>query len=126
MAKRNPVQLDEFDYQFHSEVDRPLDDLKAEVEARLRRLAEGHTDMIGASVAVDKPAENRSTPFIYRARIVAFVRPEQVAAVEMADTVEGAVTGALQALERQVRERREKLREPWKHTAPRANGEEMP
>jgi ribosome-associated translation inhibitor RaiA len=117
MAKRNAASvMDDFDYEFHSEVDQPLDELKAEVEARLRKLADGHTDMIGATVSIDEPAENRSTPFVYRARIVAYVRPEDVAATEQADTVEGALKGALQALERQVRERRAKLRERWKHS----------
>jgi hypothetical protein len=37
-----------------------------------------------------------------------------VAAVEKDETIEGALSGALDAVERQVRERRTKLAEHWK------------
>jgi hypothetical protein len=106
------TQPDDFDYEFFSEVEVPLDELKAEAEQRLRKLAaDGHGDMIGASVEIDEPAENRATTFIYRARIVAFVRPENLAAEKFADTAPGALKLALDALERQVREKRDRLRE---------------
>jgi hypothetical protein len=42
------------------------------------------------------------------------MRPDNLASVEKAETDEGALKGALTAVERQVRESREKLRETWK------------
>lgn len=83
------------------------------VENRLLSLAEGHTDLIGAAVAVRQPARE-ADPFIYEARIVVYTRPENMAAVKKDDTKEGALKAALNAIERQVREKREKLGQPWK------------
>lgn len=94
----------DFDFEFYSPV-RALDGLRAEAERRLRKLAAGRRDMIGASVTVERPAHGE-TSFVYRARIVAYVKPENVAAVEKADSAEAALKAALSAVERQVRERR--------------------
>jgi hypothetical protein len=55
-----------------------------------------------------------TTPHRYEVRVVAYMRPEHVVAVEKQETVEGALKGALNAVERQVRELRDKLRERWK------------
>jgi ribosome-associated translation inhibitor RaiA len=54
-----------------------------------------------------------TTPHCYEATVVVFKRPDNVAATERAETPEGALKGALSAVERQVRELREKLRETW-------------
>ena len=48
------------------------------------------------------------------ARVVVYIRPENIAGVAQDETAEKALRGALQAVERQVRERRDKLREPYK------------
>jgi hypothetical protein len=45
---------------------------------------------------------------------VVYVRPDNVAAVEKGGKAEEALKGALDAVERQVREYRNKLSEPWK------------
>jgi hypothetical protein len=42
------------------------------------------------------------------------MRPEDVVAVEKGKAAEVALKGALDAVERQVRQRRDKLRQPWK------------
>jgi ribosome-associated translation inhibitor RaiA len=89
------------------------DQMKQEVENRLQSLAKGHTDLIGASVTLDQPV-HRETGFLYQARIVVYMRPENLYASEKLETGEGALKGALDAIERQVRERRDKLGEPWK------------
>lgn len=102
----------EFDFEFYSQVPQVEDEWRVRTETRLRRLAEGETDLIGASVAVETPAK-QETPPIYKARVVVFARPDNVVAVEKSDTVETALRGALDAVERQIRERREKLRKPW-------------
>jgi ribosome-associated translation inhibitor RaiA len=106
----------EFGFGFHNEAplpDRVEAELRAEAERRLRSLTEGHTDMTGASVAVEE-LTGAVTPHTYEARIVVYTRPENVVAVEKQEMVEGALKGALDAVERQVRERRDRLRETWK------------
>lgn len=90
------------------------DALKEQVEARLWELASEQNDIVGAAVAVTTPVKNTENPFLFQARVVVYVRPEDIAAVKTGDTVEGALHSALDAIERQVREKREKLGEPWK------------
>jgi ribosome-associated translation inhibitor RaiA len=89
------------------------ENLKAEAEKRLHKLLEGHSDLTGAAVALTEPAE-RTTSFLYRARVVVYARPEQIAAVAEEEEPQAALKAALTAVERQVREKRDKLREPYK------------
>lgn len=102
----------DFQFEFYREVPDPEYALRAESENRLRELAAGHSDMIGASVAVEQPAHGE-TPYVYQARVVAYIRPDNVVAVEKAETAETALKGALDALERQVRDLRDRLGKPW-------------
>jgi hypothetical protein len=55
----------------------------------------------------------KTTPHRYEASVVVFKRPDNVAATEKAETPEGALKGALGAVEHQVRELRNQLRETW-------------
>lgn len=110
--KGGNVDTVDFSFEFYSEVPELESELEVEAERRLRELAADRTDMIGASVAVEQPAE-AETPYIYQARIVVYIKPENIAAVEKGETVETALKGALDAVERQVRERRDMLRKPW-------------
>jgi hypothetical protein len=103
----------EFDFEFHSKVPDPDGALRSEAEQRLRALTGRHDDIIGASVAIEE-LTGETTPNRYEARVVVYMRPENQASVEKADTGEGALKGALSAVERQVRDFREKLRETWK------------
>jgi ribosome-associated translation inhibitor RaiA len=96
-------------------------DLKTEVETRLRGLADYHTDMVGAAVAITAPAKNE-LPFLYRARIVVYTRPDEVVAAKQDDTIQGALKAALSAVERQIREQREKMGAPWKRNDLNGNG----
>jgi ribosome-associated translation inhibitor RaiA len=91
------------------------DILESEAEGRLRELAEGHTDMVGANVTLEELSHSE-TPHAYQARITAFIQPEDIVAVELAESPEAALDGALLTLERQVRQRRDKLRHPWEHS----------
>lgn len=106
-------ETDVFDFEFYSDID-VGPSLRDEAEARLRELADEHSDVIGASVAVEEEARGQDTPHFYRVRVVAFARPDNIAAVEKADALGEAFRAALDAVERQVREKREKLGEPWK------------
>lgn len=99
--------------EIHSEVPHFSDRLEMEAESRLVELAEGHRDITGASVSITQPAHGE-TPYLYQARVVVYMRPDNLTAQEKHDTIEGALKGALKAIERQVRGRREKLGEPWK------------
>jgi ribosome-associated translation inhibitor RaiA len=105
------VRLD-FHIEFNIEVPNLEEELAVEAEQRLWLLAEQHTDLVGASVAVEELAQD-DVPFLYQARVVVYIRQENIAAVEKAESVEAALKGALTAIERQVRERRERLGATW-------------
>lgn len=104
------------DFYIDSNINLPhlKDILESEAESRLRELARDHTDMVGANVTMEELSHSE-TPHAYQAIITAFIRPEDIVAVELADSPEAALDGALEALERQVRQRRDKLRQPWEH-----------
>jgi len=107
------MDTDDFGFEFYSTVPDPAGSLREEARRRLSALAEGYTDMIGASVAIEELTQEE-TPHVYEARVVAYLRPDNIAAVEKSDSAIGALKGALDAAERQVRELRDKLSEPWK------------
>jgi ribosome-associated translation inhibitor RaiA len=106
----------EFPIEFQSDVPNISPEIRGEVEKRLLELAGDHTGMIGAAIALTQPAQT-GTPFIFQARIVVYHRPEDIVAVKQADTVEGALKFAMDAIERQVREQRKKRGELWKRPA---------
>ncbi|MBN1399311.1 MAG: HPF/RaiA family ribosome-associated protein [Anaerolineae bacterium] len=107
------MDMDRFDWEFYTgEEAYVADELKEKARERLLALAEGQDDMIGAAVAVERPAQ-RESAYIYEARIVAYIRPDNVVAVQKGDSAETALDAALDAVERQVREMRDRLRKPW-------------
>lgn len=103
----------EFAFEFYTEVADADDALRLEADRRLWSLTEGHTDITGASVALEE-LTGETTPNRFQARVVIYMRPDNVASVEKAETAQGALKGALTAAERQVRQARNKLRETWK------------
>lgn len=106
-----------FDFEFQNMVGGlgDLEDkLRQEAETRLRKLAQGHKDLTGAAVALEREDKQANTAYAIRARIVVYTRPDTIAGVEIEDDPMKALKGALNAVERQVREKREKLRETWK------------
>jgi hypothetical protein len=111
MRKTDMSELD-FQFEFQSEIPNLDNELIDEAEGRLRQLASEHSDMIGASVGLEE-LTGATTPHRYEARVVAYMRPDNVAAVEKGETAIVALKGALNAVERQVWERREKLGKPW-------------
>jgi ribosome-associated translation inhibitor RaiA len=102
-----------FDYEFLNETDRPDEPLRTEARTRMLELAEGHDDLVGAAVSLEELTSS-NTPHRYEARVVAYIRPENIAAVEKGDTAINALQAALDAAERQIRKKREKLRTRWK------------
>ena len=105
----------DFHIEFHGERTNLSNTLKEEAETRLRALAADRTDLIGASIGVEELAQEE-TPHIYQARVVAYIRPENIVAVEKAGAPDAALKGALEAVERQVRQRREKFQTQWQQT----------
>jgi ribosome-associated translation inhibitor RaiA len=92
--------------------DEEEDELYAIAEERLRRLAAGHTDMIGAAINISRPASGE-TAYLHEATVVVYGRPENVAASEKESNAPLALKGALDAAERQIRKHREKRKRPW-------------
>lgn len=86
--------------------------LYAEADSRLRALAEGHSDLIGAAVSLKNPASGKTTPF-YEATVVAYVRPTNIAATEKKENPMMALKGALKGVERQIRQKRSRLKKRW-------------
>jgi ribosome-associated translation inhibitor RaiA len=84
----------------------------AEADSRLRKLAEDHDDLRGAAVNVRRPAKSE-TSFIYEVTVVVYARPEHIAATAKEASPNTTLKNALDAVERQVRQKREKLREHW-------------
>jgi ribosome-associated translation inhibitor RaiA len=107
------TQLD-FTIEFNSDLeDKNLERrLFDEADARLRDLAKGHTDVIGAAVTIRQLAA-AETAAMHEATVVAYSRPKRIVGKEKQESAVGALKGALEAVERQVREKRETLRERW-------------
>jgi len=105
----------ELDFEFYSE-DLPTPDLEQELWAvaweRVQDLALDHDDMIGASAAVER-VEHSETPHVFLARIVAYIKPDNIVVKEKAEGPMAALQQALDQLERQVRKHREKRGQPW-------------
>lgn len=84
----------------------------AEADSRLRELAGDHNDLTGAAINVRRPAKTE-TSFIYEVTVVVYARPKHIAATEKEDDPVIALKNSLNAVERQVRKKREKLRDRW-------------
>ena len=85
-------------------------DLYILAEERINRLAKGHTDITRAEITLTEPTKNNHTTYIVEATVVLFIRPSNISATETAGEPKIALKGALDAVERQVYQKREKLR----------------
>lgn len=101
-----------FPIEFDAEVESLSSELKRTVSESLLELVKGNQDITGASIAAEEPAQGQ-TGHLFEARIVLYMRPSHIFASHKAESLEGALKGALQAIERQVREQRDKLGKPW-------------
>ncbi len=113
--------MQDFTYEFFNEVQNLGDGLnerlQTEAETRLRKLQQGHTDLIGAAISLEQPAK-AETAFLYRARVVVYIRPENLAATAQEGDPLTALKRALSQVERQVREQRDRLRQRSRQPAP--------
>jgi ribosome-associated translation inhibitor RaiA len=112
---RNFVNELDFTIEFNSDLDDTSfeEELFLEADSRLQTLAKGHSDITGAAVTVRRPAV-AETPPLHEATVVAYVRPNNMVGKEKQESAVGALKAALDAVERQIREKRDKLKESWK------------
>lgn len=101
---------EEFRLEMKNETDVEDYGLYVEAEDHIRAISQGHSDIIGAAVNLTKPSQGNEAPFIYEATVVLYARPENIAATEKQSSATEALKGALDAVERQIREKRDKYR----------------
>jgi len=103
-----------FPIEFNNEID---DIKKSENEIytlavdRLSKLAEGYNDISGAVVNFKQPAKEHQTVYINEVTIVVYMGSDNIAATEKGENFQSTLDGALDAVERQVRERRKQQRD---------------
>jgi ribosome-associated translation inhibitor RaiA len=119
--------MDELDFVLELSTDLSDKDFEAnlfrEAESRLRQLRGKHNDITGAAVTIRTAAAGESP--LYEAAVVAYVRPENIAGREQDRSPANALNGALEAVERQVRAKREKLGRPWEQPGNAAGDKEL-
>ena len=98
---------------FPIEFNNELDDVNknenkfyAQAVDRLNKLAKGHKDISGAVVNFKEPAQGHETSYIHEVTIVVYMGSDHIAATEKSEQFQSTLDGALDAVERQVRERR--------------------
>jgi ribosome-associated translation inhibitor RaiA len=103
-----------FPIEFNNEVD---DVKKSENEFytlavdRLSDLAEGHNDISGAVVNLKRPAKEHQTAYINEVTIVVYMGSDHIAATKKGEQFQATLDDALDAVERQVHERRKQQRD---------------
>lgn len=112
----NGEQLD-FTMEFTNKVSHMTDELEVklydEAYDRLVRLRGDNNDLTGAAVKLEELIPERN-PRLFEARVVVYIRPENIAATAKEEVPLMALKSALTAVERQVRDKRERLRERYK------------
>ena len=102
-----------FPIEFNNEID---DVKKSENEFytlavdRLSKLAEGNNDISGAVVNLKQPAKEHQTSYMSEVTIVVYMGSDHIAATEKGEQFQATLDGSLDAIERQVRERRKQQR----------------
>ena len=108
--ENNKQNMSEFAIEYYVEGTHLSQRQKDAIEIRLKKLAQGHRDIAGASVAVEcVSGANRRAE--YRVRLVVYCKPSNIAATRTQDSVRGAISEALEAVVRQIREQRERMRD---------------
>lgn len=102
-----------FPIEFNNEID---DIKKSENEIytlavdRLSKLAKGHKDISGAAVNLKQPSKENQTPYVNEVTIVVYMGSDHIAATQKGEQFQATLDGALNAVERQVRDRRTQQR----------------
>lgn len=90
------------------------DRFKSETEQQLRKLADSHSDIVGAAVALEKEVDTQSYD-LHRVRIVVYKRPQDIVVTKLDADPMIALRDALDTLEEQIRASREKRSERNPH-----------
>jgi ribosome-associated translation inhibitor RaiA len=104
---------DSFPIEFNNEID---DVKESENESyslavdRLSKLAKGHNDISGGVVNLKQPAKGHRTSYVYEVTIVVYMGSDHIAATEKGEQFQSTLDSALDAIERQVHERRKQHR----------------
>jgi ribosome-associated translation inhibitor RaiA len=102
-----------FPIEFNNEVDdvkKSENDFYTLAVDRLNKLAVGHNDISGAVVNLKQPAKEHQTAYINEVTIVVYMGSDHIAATEKGEQFQSTLDGALDAVERQVHERRKQQR----------------
>ena len=107
---RQHAESPEFAIEYYTEGAHLSQRDKNAIEKRIHKLARGHRDIAGASVALEcvSGANNHAE---YKARLVVYCKPANIAASRTQSSIRFAVSEALEAIERQIREQRERMRD---------------
>lgn len=100
-----------FAIEFQTDITENDFDYYVMIEDRLTKVAKGHSDITGAAATLEQPSEGSATPHNFEASVVVYVRPNNVNATEKRENPQLAMKAALDAVERQIRQQRDKLRE---------------
>lgn len=103
-----------FPIEFNNEIDdvkKSENELYTFAADRLWGLAEGHNDILGGVVNLKQPAPGHETSHIYEVTIVVYMGSDHIAATEKGEEIQSTLDGSLDAVERQIRERREQQRD---------------
>jgi ribosome-associated translation inhibitor RaiA len=103
----------DFTIEFNSDIEAEDTELFLEADRRLRELAKDHDDLTGAAINVRQPAHG-ITPPLFEVTVVVYARPENIVATQKSPDLMATMKGALDAIERQTRQKRTRLREHWK------------
>ncbi len=98
----------DFYIDYNLEVPDAGEEFKRETEQRLQELASRHADMVGAAVSLEKVADTTSYD-VYRVRLLVYKRPKDLVVAKQDADPMVALRDALDTLEKQVREARDKL-----------------
>lgn len=99
-----------FAIDFQADTERFSQRMEDKVAQRLNKLAKGHHDLTGAAVHVHTESGD-SQPELFRVRIVLYRRTSNLVGEQKSEKVSAALSGALDAVARQVRSERERSRE---------------
>jgi ribosome-associated translation inhibitor RaiA len=102
-----------FPIEFNNEIDsvkKSENEIYTLAVDRLSKLAEGHNDISGGVVNLKQPAKGHQTSYLYEVTIVVYMGSDHIAATEKGKQFQSTLDGALDAVERQVHERRDQQR----------------
>lgn len=99
--------------EYHSDTPELTDEVKAKIARKIEKLSRGNSDLTAASIAVTTNSGD-SQPREYRMRILLTSKLADVTVTEKGGSLPSVVTEALDALERQVRQQRDRRRESRK------------